>query len=789
VALAAGGVAPSTLAAPPSPRAVVGPAGFTDTPVTTVSQPTTVTSLPDGRVIVLEKGGAARVINEGVLVPAPAITLSVCSNSERGLLGFAADPDFGATGAVYLFYTTNASGSCQNRVSKFVMTGNTIDPASEQILLDNIGSTNGNHNGGDLEVGNDGYLYVAVGDAGCNPRNCSQSAGGNPAAQDLSLLNGKILRVDRFTGFAPPSNPLVGDPAAVDCRVRGNNAGTPTTPCKELFAWGLRNPYRFAFDTNTGATRFYINDVGQNKREEVNEGLLGANYGWPEREGRCAQTYVGSGALCPGPSPTSGYTQPITDYSHDDGLPLEFGGEYVTGGSFVPNGAWPAQYDGGYVFGDGSPGRMFVKPASGSTNYASPFATGVPGITDLNFVLESAGWALYYTQIDGTVGKITYNAPAATLPGPQSYQPLTTSERAFDTRNAGPDTGPIRGGTSRLVKLNPPAGATAALVNVTYVRPRGGGYVANWIPRTPRPFTATTNSPNAAVVANSAVLPLAADGTVITMVSATGDVVMDIQGFYFEAPAAVAAGRFVPGTSSRVFDTRDPASATNPYEETVGGSETIVRTTASIAGVPSTASSVVLSVTALAGPTSGGFVVALPFGGTAPPTANVNAVANDRRTNLVVVPVGTSGRVEFRLSSGIADVVVDLFGVITNNSAPAATTGRFAPVVANREVDTRTPKGFGPLAANTVGVVNPSVVPDNAAGVVQNVTVTRTEGAGFITTYANGATVPFVSNGNVTGPNQTRGVLSFTALGAGSVAYRPSMGTNVVTDVFGYFTP
>ena len=117
------------------------------------------------------------------------------------------------------------------------MVGDTIIPSSEQVLIDNISSVGGNHNAGDIEIGNDGYLYIATGDAGSDPRGNSGGGGSNDAAQDLSLLNGKILRITR-DGFPAPGNPISG-PGTARCAFRGNHSGTPTTSCQELFAWGL----------------------------------------------------------------------------------------------------------------------------------------------------------------------------------------------------------------------------------------------------------------------------------------------------------------------------------------------------------------------------------------------------------------------------------------------------------------------------------------------------------------------------------------------------------------------
>ena len=192
------------------------PSGFIDAPVAAIASPTAVESLPGGRVVVLEQdSGRVRLIDSvtGALLPTAALQLGVCGGGERGLLGFTHDPTFATSGRVYVFYTrpsSGAPGGCVNRVSAFVMSGNTIDPASEQVLLDNISSVNGNHNAGDLDVGADGFLYVSTGDAGGDPRDDSGSGGSNDAAQDLSLLNGKILRIDRFTGAPAPGNPLDG---------------------------------------------------------------------------------------------------------------------------------------------------------------------------------------------------------------------------------------------------------------------------------------------------------------------------------------------------------------------------------------------------------------------------------------------------------------------------------------------------------------------------------------------------------------------------------------------------
>jgi glucose/arabinose dehydrogenase len=362
-----------------------------------LSSPTAIVSLDGSRALVLEKAGAVRILQaDGTLADSDALTLNVCTVSEAGLMGAAVDPQFATNGYIYLYYARNA-GNCAsstgrfNRVSRFVIAGNTIDPNSELVLLDNMNIPAGNHNGGDLEVGHDGYLYVSVGDGGVNPR-----GGATSAAQDLSLLNGKILRITR-TGGVPSDNPFVGLPNAASCANAGVSTST-STRCTEIFAYGLRNPFRFAFDPNTAATRFFINDVGQNTWEEVDDGGKGLNYGWNMREGFCSN---GSTTDCTPPG--GGLTDPLTAYGHSIGC------SYITAAAFVPNGVWPAAYDGSYLFGDGGCGKVFRRTSTGSVDYGVPFAATSGVIVDMAFLTQGGRTALYYvTNSSSQIHKIVF---------------------------------------------------------------------------------------------------------------------------------------------------------------------------------------------------------------------------------------------------------------------------------------------------------------------------------------------------------------------------------------------
>src|SRR3954471_17909832 len=177
------------LQAPSAEAATNLPAGFTDSLVANTGAATGIVGMPDGTVMVLVQSGSVRLIRGDVLLPTAALTMSLsgCNTNERGLLGVALDQDFKANGFVYLYFTHPAAapGGCGNRPSRFAMTGDSIDPNSEVILVDNISSVAGNHNGGDLEIGGDGFLYISVGDAGGDPRGDSSP---NDAAQDLTLL-------------------------------------------------------------------------------------------------------------------------------------------------------------------------------------------------------------------------------------------------------------------------------------------------------------------------------------------------------------------------------------------------------------------------------------------------------------------------------------------------------------------------------------------------------------------------------------------------------------------------
>jgi glucose/arabinose dehydrogenase/regulation of enolase protein 1 (concanavalin A-like superfamily) len=260
--------------------------------------PTAFRFLPDGRVLIAEKAGTIQMLDGGTLHP--VVTIPVDGDEERGLLGLEPAPDFGTTGHLYVSYTTTAN---HDRLSRFTVTGDTIDLASEVVLLESTQAGNVFHHGGEVRFGPDGKLYWAMGINTFSPN-----------AQDLTNVHGKLLRMNP-DGSAPPDNPFVDTPGAIP----------------QIWAYGLRNPFRFDFLPDGQPI---VSDVGGSHWEEVDVVQRGGNYGWPEAEGVCDG--------CP-------YINPLFAYPHTD-PPASAGSN--TSALWYSGTALPEKYQNSFFYAD-----------------------------------------------------------------------------------------------------------------------------------------------------------------------------------------------------------------------------------------------------------------------------------------------------------------------------------------------------------------------------------------------------------------------------------------------------
>jgi len=330
-----------------------------------LASPTAMEFAPDGRLFIAEQRGTLRVVKAGgTLATFLDISGRVHSAGERGLLGVAFDPDFSNNHYVYLYFTQRASGTtpAHNRVIRVTAKGDRAVAGSEKLILrlDNLSSAT-NHNGGAIHFGEDGKLYVAVGD---------NAKGQN--AQSLRTLKGKILRINK-DGTMPWDNPFYK-------RATGTN--------RAIWALGLRNPFSFAIQPHKG--KVFINDVGEQRWEEINRGARGANYGWPRYEG-------------PESNPT--YLGPVFAYRHGT---TKTTGCAITGGVFYnpTTRQFPSSYVGDYFFSDLCSG--WIRRLDAVTGNVSGFATGLSSPVALGV---SKGGSLYYLSRGkgkGSVGKIRY---------------------------------------------------------------------------------------------------------------------------------------------------------------------------------------------------------------------------------------------------------------------------------------------------------------------------------------------------------------------------------------------
>jgi glucose/arabinose dehydrogenase len=342
--------------------------GFTFSQVVSgLTNPTDMEFAPDGRLFVAEQAGRVRIVKaDGTLATFLNISTKVDSSGDRGLQALTFDPNFSTNHYLYLQYTKKATFTTpvHNRVVRVTASGDKVVSGSEKLIfrLSNQGTRAG-HQGGAIDFGTDGKLYVSTGD-NQTPTNVSPHV-----SQQLTNLFGKMLRINK-SGTIPTDNPFYVTAA-------GNN--------RAIWALGLRNPFKFAVQPGTGT--IFINDVGEKAWEEIDKGAAGANFGWPVHEGEANDPP---------------YVDPIFAYPYGQG-----GDCSITGGAFYNPTTlqFPPEYEGDYFFAEFCGG--WIRKFEPSTGEASSFAIGIERPIDLE--VSKAGELYYLSRgTTGLVGKIGY---------------------------------------------------------------------------------------------------------------------------------------------------------------------------------------------------------------------------------------------------------------------------------------------------------------------------------------------------------------------------------------------
>jgi glucose/arabinose dehydrogenase len=348
--------------------------------VTGLSSPVLVTNAHDGsnRLFIVEQGGRIKVLQPGSSTPTVFLDINtkVLSGGERGLLGLAFHPQYPTNRRFFVYYTRQTDGAILVAEYHTSAADPNVADTTETQILTTPHPGQSNHNGGMIEFGPDGFLYIGTGDGG--------GANDPPNnAQNINALLGKILRIDvdhpsgGLPYSSPPSNPFSGATAGAD----------------EIFAYGVRNPWRYSFDRGTG--ELVLGDVGQGVREEIDIVMPGGNYGWRIMEGSICNPNF-NGGVC---TPPAGHKPPISEYSHS-------GGRCSITGGYVYRGVRSSLPTGAYVFGDFCTGEIFMMQTGLDTS---------PVLLDTSMNITSFGQdesgEIYVVGQAGTVDRIVNPSP------------------------------------------------------------------------------------------------------------------------------------------------------------------------------------------------------------------------------------------------------------------------------------------------------------------------------------------------------------------------------------------
>lgn len=402
------------------------PANFQTTQIiaTGLYGPSAFEFAPDGRIFILQRTGEVKVYKNGALLVDNFVTLPSIASGDRGLIGIAFDPDFVNNKYVYFYYTGT------DTFNHLVRFNAATDTATGQTQLYQTSSPSEQlHVGGTVRFGPDGKLYFAIGDNGYGPN-----------AQNLSNPHGKIMRINK-DGTIPTDNPFYGQVGKLP----------------EIWAYGLRNPWRFVFDSASG--KMYDGDVGADAFEEMNEIVKGGNYGWPNCEGKC---------IIQNPA----YIEPLFQYPHNiNGV---YQSSAITQGPVYHGNMFPLEYQNSVFYGDYSRGiiRRLTTDINGSINGDTDFDMQAGSVVDMK--IAGDGSMYYITYYPGKLYRISYstsnyvpvaNASADTLKGTNPFTVNFSSNGSYD-----PD------GTAITYSWNFGDGTTSTSANPTKTFTHDGSY-------------------------------------------------------------------------------------------------------------------------------------------------------------------------------------------------------------------------------------------------------------------------------------------------------------------------
>jgi glucose/arabinose dehydrogenase len=366
-------------------------------------QPTDVSVLPDGRIVIIQRSGDIAIFTPGMAEYAEARVDVESGPAEQGLLGVVRDPDFATNSFIYFYASQGNDAANRHKILRYKL--DAAGALSDRVVVLDMGLAGpANHNGGAIDI-YQGNMYIGVGDTGANSTPPSNHFG-----SCLNKANGKVLRIslaEATLGQPPADNPLVNQQMVTGCDSTGGEFAMKA-PEKRIFAWGFRNPFRLWVDQTSG--KVWVGDVGEETKEEISIVTLGKHYGYPFHEGTKAwnQGFMPVGG-CMGMVPASECIEPAFDWDRG-------GGGTSIGGRILDGCDWKPEWKSRYVYGDYKQGKVWTLDVNATrdgivANSRKEFAS-TGGVGALRMGTDNA---LYIVEVDAAkVSRVTAKGAPAT---------------------------------------------------------------------------------------------------------------------------------------------------------------------------------------------------------------------------------------------------------------------------------------------------------------------------------------------------------------------------------------